>query len=137
MNEPAPPEKTPSEPLTVYYDGACPLCRREIDFYRRRDAGAPIDWVDVSAATAESLAPDLTRSDALARFHVRLPDGTLASGAHGFGELWSVMPGFSRVGRMVRHRRVRPAVEVLYRTFLRIRPLIQRIAARADARSAG
>ena len=48
-------------PLTVYYDGACPLCRREIDFYRRRETDTPIDWVDVSRASSETVAPDLTR----------------------------------------------------------------------------
>ena len=34
--------------LTIYYDGSCPLCRREIAFYRRLRATMRLDWVDVS-----------------------------------------------------------------------------------------
>jgi len=67
--------------LTVYYDGACPLCRREIDFYRRRSGGDSVAWVDAAAFEDHLISPDLTRADALARFHVRLPNGTLESGA--------------------------------------------------------
>ena len=35
--------------LTIYYDGSCPLCRREIAFYRRQPGSERLDWMDVSA----------------------------------------------------------------------------------------
>jgi predicted DCC family thiol-disulfide oxidoreductase YuxK len=88
-----PPGHIPGK-LTVHYDVACPLCRREIDFYRGRGGAGLVEWVDAAGSDAELLAPDLVRADALARFHVRLPDGTLESGSRGFAALWSVLPGF-------------------------------------------
>jgi predicted DCC family thiol-disulfide oxidoreductase YuxK len=118
--------------LTVYYDGACPLCRREVDFYRRRSVAAPIEWVDAAAEDAEFVAPDLARADALARFHVRLPDGTLESGSRGFGELWAVLPGFRWIGTLARSRIARPLLELAYRAFLFVRPIAQRVAAGAS-----
>ena len=38
-------------PLTVLYDGACPLCRREIGVYRGLQPDAPVCFADVSDTT--------------------------------------------------------------------------------------
>jgi predicted DCC family thiol-disulfide oxidoreductase YuxK len=34
--------------LTVYYDGGCPICAREIGFYRARPGAEGFDWVNVA-----------------------------------------------------------------------------------------
>ena len=49
-------------PLTVYYDGACPVCSREIDFYAKRTGGT-VSYCDVAAEGRP--APDLDREQAL------------------------------------------------------------------------
>lgn len=122
--------------LTVYYDGACPLCSREIGFYQRRRGAEAVDWVDVADVTGEFIGPDLPRSKALARFHVRLPDGTLESGARGFGALWAVMPGFGWLGSVAQSRAGQRAMEAVYRAFLKVRPMVQRAAARSKPQAA-
>jgi predicted DCC family thiol-disulfide oxidoreductase YuxK len=107
-------------PLTVYYDGACPVCSREIGFYQKR-TGNEVSYCNV--ADEASPAADLRREDALARFHVRLPDGALVSGAAAFLALWQATPGFRAIGRLLS---LRPAVKVLdiaYTGFLKIRRL--------------
>ncbi len=63
-----------SPPLTVLYDGACPLCRREIGLYRGLQPNMPVCFADVSDA-ALPLPPATTREQLLARFHVRGSDG--------------------------------------------------------------
>ena len=112
--------------LTVYHDGACPLCSREISFYRRQLGAAAIDWVDVAAIECEDVADDLTREAALARFHVREADGMLVSGGAAFQRLWSALPPFSLLGRVAGWPVVRPLLEWGYRLSLRLRPLIAR-----------
>lgn len=107
-------------PLTVYYDGACPVCRREIGFYQKR-TGQQVSYCDVAAEA--SPAPDLTREDALKRFHVRLADGTLVSGAAAFLALWQATPGVSRAARLFSVRPVVAALDVAYGGFLRLRRL--------------
>ncbi len=69
----------PESILTVYFDGSCPLCRREIAVYRRLPQAASIRWVDVSAGA--ELGSQLSCAQAMARFHVRDSQGRLYSGA--------------------------------------------------------
>ena len=107
-------------PLTVYYDGACPVCRREIGFYSKRTGGA-VSYCDV--ATEACPAPDLNRDEALQRFHVRLPDGALVSGAAAFLALWRVTPGFRLAGTLLSSAPAVAVLDVAYAGFLKLRRL--------------
>ena len=124
MENPANPS-CPS--VTVLYDGACPLCRREIGLYRGLDALQPVAWRDVSAPQAV-LPNGGDQADYLARFHVQLADGTVLSGAAAFVALWSVLPGWRWLGRVGRLPGMMTVMEMAYRLFLRLRPRMQRVA---------
>lgn len=115
--------------LTVFYDGACPLCRREIDYYRRRNGANDLEWVDLSGVRGDVVVPGLRVEDALRRMHVRRADGSFASGALAFAELWAALPAFRPIGRIMRTRLMVSLLEPLYRLFLRFRPWMQRLAA--------
>jgi predicted DCC family thiol-disulfide oxidoreductase YuxK len=112
----------PAPRCTVYYDGACPLCRREIAHYQAQAGAETIDWVDVAASDAAP-GPDLSRAAALARMHVRRADGSLAGGALAFAHLWSQLPRYARWGRVAAWPPVAVVLEVGYRLFLRLRRL--------------
>ena len=116
-----------SPDLTVFYDGSCPLCRREIAFYRRRDTSGRIRWTDVSTCSSEALPEDLSCGDALARFHVQRSDGALISGAGAFAELWLNTPGFRWVGCMARLTVIQWLLNHAYSIFLGWRPALQRL----------
>jgi predicted DCC family thiol-disulfide oxidoreductase YuxK len=106
----------------VFYDGACPICRREIGVYRGLVPEGAVAWRDVSQA-GEAVAHDLSRQDALARFHARRADGSLVSGARAFLAVWRNV-GLLRYPAAVLERR--PFiwfVEGGYRAFLRLRKL--------------
>lgn len=123
------PENTTSEEpqLTVMFDGACPLCRREVGVYRDLKPLKPIAWMDVSdEETTLDPCGGKKRSDYLARFHVRRADGTLLSGAAAFVALWLTLPGWRWLGRFGSLPGVTPVLEVCYTGFLRIRPAMQR-----------
>ncbi len=121
-------------PLTVLYDGACPLCRREIGVYRGLQplqADAPVCFADVSD-TSLPLPPGTTREQLLARFHVRGRDGQLLSGAQAFLSLWAALPGWRWLALAGRVPGVAWAMERGYRLFLRWRPMLQRWAFRLE-----
>ena len=120
--------------LTVLYDGACPLCRREIAVYRGLQplqADSPVCFADVSNA-AVPLPVGTTREQLLARFHVQGPDGQLLSGALAFLALWAALPGWRWLALVGRLPGAGWLMERMYRLFLRWRPMLQRLAARWD-----
>jgi predicted DCC family thiol-disulfide oxidoreductase YuxK len=124
-----------SPPLTVLYDGACPLCRREIGIYRGLRANTPVCFADVSDAAVPlplALPPDTTREQLLARFHVRGRDGRWLSGAQAFLALWAALPGWRWLAWAGRVPGLAWAMERTYRLFLRGRPTLQRWVSRLE-----
>lgn len=111
--------------LRVFFDGSCPLCRKEIALYQRQDTDQQVDWCDVSSPQrAESLP--LPRAELMARFHVQPAGGAPISGARAFLELWRHIPGWRWLAT-IRHLPAIPwLLERAYRAFLKVRPAIQR-----------
>ena len=124
---PSPPS-CPGHTLTVLYDGACPLCRREIALYRGLPSNQPLAFVDVSN-TAVELPQGTDRARLLARFHVLRADGSMADGARGFVALWAALPGWRWLARLAALPGFTPLMELGYRAFLQLRPAMQRVAA--------
>lgn len=109
--------------VTVWHDGTCPLCKREIALMRRLDRRGRIDFVDAATATA---CP-IDRADMLARFHAE-EDGRMLSGAAAFAAMWRAIPMLRPLGLAARNRVILSMLEAVYLRFLRIRPKLQRIA---------
>jgi predicted DCC family thiol-disulfide oxidoreductase YuxK len=112
---------TSAPACTVYFDGDCPVCRKEIAHYRRQRGAEAITWVDASSCDEKALGPGVDRAMVLSRFHVREADGSLASGAAGFVAIWRRLPAFAWLATLASFRPVLAALEVGYRLFLRIR----------------
>jgi predicted DCC family thiol-disulfide oxidoreductase YuxK len=108
-------------PATVFYDGACSLCQREIAHYRRLEKAEAVRWVDISRDQATLDAHGLTRADAMQRLHVRDAAGNWHIGAWAFVELWSYLPGYRWLAAALRHSRTLPLLDRGYALFARWR----------------
>lgn len=113
-------------PVRVWYDGACPLCLREIALMRRLDRRGAITFVDV-ASSADPSCP-IDRADLLARFHAE-EDGVIYSGAAAFAAMWRAIPLLRPLGLVARSRAVLRVLEAAYVRFLKVRPRLQRLFA--------
>ncbi|WP_284179489.1 DUF393 domain-containing protein [Rhabdaerophilum sp. SD176] len=114
---------TPQGPdLTVWYDGACPLCRREIAAMRRLDRRQAIHFVDL--ADPESACP-LDRAVLLARFHAQERGREPVSGAAAFAAMWRSIPLLRPLGLLARIPAFLWLLEKAYLGFLGFRPRLQ------------
>lgn len=116
---PAPPQPA----VTVWYDGTCPLCLREIALMRRLDRGGRIGFIDLTPPDA---ACPVDRQLMLERFHAR-ENGVLLSGAAAFAAMWRAIPALRPLGLAARQPAVLWLLERTYRAFLKIRPLLQEL----------
>lgn len=119
---------------TAYYDGACPLCAREIGFYRRQNGADRICWVDISGSGTMDVAPDLAREEALARFTVRDADGSLASGGRAFTLIWIQLPRFRWLAKLFDIQPFAWLLDQAYGIFLKLRPRLQAMALSREVR---
>ncbi|MEM7740912.1 MAG: DUF393 domain-containing protein [Pseudomonadota bacterium] len=117
--------------ITLFYDGACPLCRREIALMRRLDRRGQLSFENVAELDAP-VSCTIDRNELLAQFHARLPNGQVVRGARAFCEAYGVIPYLGWVRTLGRIAPTRWLLDCLYRGFLRLRPIIQRMVARAD-----
>jgi predicted DCC family thiol-disulfide oxidoreductase YuxK len=101
---------TPGAPeITVFFDGECPLCRREVAALRRLDRGRNrIGLLDIAAPDFDPHRLGLQHDALMSRIHGQLPDGRIVEGvevfrrayaAVGLGWLlaWTRWPGLSRL----------------------------------------
>jgi predicted DCC family thiol-disulfide oxidoreductase YuxK len=116
---------------TLYFDGDCPVCSREVAMYRRQPGADGVCWIDVARCEGADLGPGLTREAAMARLHLRRPDGRLVSGAEAFAALWQALPSWSWLGRLLGSGVGLRLLEAGYGAFLVARPAWRR---RGDGR---
>ncbi len=112
--------------VKVWYDGACPLCLREIALMRRLDRRGAITFVDVAAEGDPACAID--RAQLLARFHAE-ESGVIHSGAAAFAAMWRAIPLLRPLGLAARNPLVLRLLEAAYLRFLKLRPRLQRLLA--------
>lgn len=113
----------PRGQLEVWFDGGCPLCRREIALLRRLDRAGRIAFMDIAGENA--MCP-LDRAVMLASFHAR-EDGVMLSGAAAFAAMWRAIPLLRPLGLAARLPGMTALLEWAYVRFLGIRPRLQEL----------
>jgi predicted DCC family thiol-disulfide oxidoreductase YuxK len=104
---------------TVFYDGGCPLCSREIAHYRQMDRGHRIRWLDVTRDSAALAVYGIDQVEALAVFHVIDRDGRLVKGAEAFVTVWEELPRYRWLAGLCRFFHLLPLMEWGYARFAR------------------
>jgi predicted DCC family thiol-disulfide oxidoreductase YuxK len=112
VTEPLPAGKT----VQVFYDGACPLCMREIRMLMRRDRAARILFTDIAAPDFSAEAFGTTYAELMARIKGRLPDGRWIEGVEVFRRLYAAI-GFGWLVAVTRVPGLSHLLSLGYRLF--------------------
>ena len=77
--------------IEVYYDGACPLCMREITLLQGMDRRGRIRFTDITDASFDPAPLGLTMDQLMKRIRGRLPSGELIDGVEVFRRLYTAV----------------------------------------------
>lgn len=123
-------DSRPTWEFEVFFDGDCPLCRREIDWLQRRDRNHKVRFTDIAAPEFDPAATGRTMDELMARIHGRLPSGELIEGVEVFRRLYQAV-GLGWLVAPTRLPGIRGLLDAAYRLFARYR---LRLTGRCDQR---
>ena len=101
----------------VFYDGGCPLCRREIAHYRRIDSAGRLHWVDAPGEPGTLDRHGLSLEQAMAELHVLDSSGNWQRGIDAFLVIWQQLPAYRWLAKIVTVSGLRRPLGVVYRHF--------------------
>jgi predicted DCC family thiol-disulfide oxidoreductase YuxK len=134
---------TANFPLTLLYDGACPVCNLEMDNLKARNTAGLLKFVDISAAFFDPAPYGATLQAMNGLIHAVRPDGSLVIGVEVFRLAYGAV-GLGHLAAPTGWPLLKPAFDATYKVFARNRygissavgPVLTRIAAvRANRRS--
>lgn len=109
--------------VALFWDGGCPLCRKEITYYKWLDQDRnAVDWVDINAQPEKIEMHGIAVSTALEKIHALelVPAGVdqkpqMLIGGPAFLAVWSHMPYWSLLPPLIRNVPfAMPAVDAAY-----------------------
>lgn len=111
--------------VTIFFDGACPICSREMNFVRKKNSAGAVRLVDTSSPDFDPRAHGIS-SDPDRLIHGKLPDGTIIQGLEVFRRVYSAL-GMGWLLAPTAWPVLRPIFDFGYRIFARHRKKIGRI----------
>jgi len=92
---------TTTHDFEVFYDGGCPLCRREIALLQKWDRRQRIRFTDIDAPGFDPTTVGRTHQELMDQIHGRLPSGELVTGVEVFRQLYAAV-GFGPLVSLTR-----------------------------------
>jgi predicted DCC family thiol-disulfide oxidoreductase YuxK len=101
----------------MYFDGSCPLCRREVAHYRFLDRRDRVDWVDISREADLLSTHGIDPDAAMRRLHAIDEQGRVVSGVSAFVAVWRQLPVYRYLAWLVEQLDLVPLLDRLYVRF--------------------
>ncbi len=105
----------------VFFDGNCPLCRKEIRHYQRLDKTHQLEWLDLHRSELALQTHHISQRQAMQLLHVIDQQNVPRTGISAFIIIWENLPGYRHLATTVRRLRLEPLMQSLYLRFARWR----------------
>ncbi len=112
--------------LTLFYDGACPLCQAEILFLSGRNQADLLGFVDINSKAYDPLKVGVSCEEALAAMYGQYADGTLINGVTVFPEAYR-RADLPTLAWIFSRKSIQPILKIGYRFFAKNRHAISRV----------
>ena len=78
--------------LTIFFDGGCPLCKREVDFLQSRNQKGYLSFIDINTSDFYlDLKYGITYKQAMERIHALKSDGSVIKDIKVFQEAYTLV----------------------------------------------
>lgn len=109
--------------LTIFYDGACHLCHREVSHYLKKDKLHYLIPIDIASSEFRASDYGLDEDAVNLHMHAMDEDGQIFVGVDCFMEIWKRLPGYKNFSFIFEQQFLRPGLNVGYDIFAKyIRP---------------
>ncbi|WP_196221198.1 thiol-disulfide oxidoreductase DCC family protein [Sansalvadorimonas verongulae] len=112
-------------PVTLFYDGGCPICMREINWLNRKDTRRRLRLVDINQEGFHQNYPDLEPAALDRLIHAKLGDGRIVTGMDATLAAWEAV-GLGAWITPLRWPLLRPLADFGYRHFANNRHTLAR-----------
>ena len=103
--------------ISVFFDGKCNLCSKEINYYRRIAPKNTFNWVDITKTPGELDKFEIKLSDGLRLMHVADSRGNIFTGVDAFIIMWKQIKYWKFLGLFVSLPIVKQIANLLYQYF--------------------
>ena len=101
----------------LFYDGSCPLCKKEITHYKSVDQVNNITWIDISEETATLNSYGISFHTAMQVIHGINPQGQVETGIDAFLLIWKHLPYYRYLARTIEALHLQQPLAWLYNIF--------------------
>lgn len=112
--------------ITVYFDGLCHLCSREINQYRTMRGGEKISFIDITKSDFDAKKEGVDSKEVHKYLHVRDKNGRIQLGVDAFIVIWRELPALKNVAVLASMKPIHKVLNAVYLLFARVRPLLPR-----------
>lgn len=110
--------------LSLFYDGRCILCAKEIEHYQKVDVDKKVKLVDISDDNFDAAKYNLDARRVQKYFHVKDKSGKIVTGVEAFYLIWVELNIFKPLQVLYKTPVIKQSMSLCYFLFAQVRPYL-------------